>query len=314
MEISHLHEFLVYAKTLNYTAAAKELYIAQPTLCQHIAKLANELNVTLVSQEGKPHLTVEGEILSTYAQAILADYDRLKTTLGKTRTIDEGAIRIIDIRESLDFAAEIRRIRTNRAEELPPIDYIGEKKHFQKTEFEVLDDDLADISFTFAPMHEKEPFSDESFKAYDFLSLPAREGLLVVGWNHPLAAKPELSRTDVAAMQAVIVKTPFWLRSEEALLATLRKNGPAISAVQGTVRSKFILPASDPNFFSFALADAVAMNPKAYSDDVAVLALSNDPLQIRPFAITRKDNPNPALGRFMELWSEALSDKEAVGR
>ncbi|MEC4294767.1 LysR family transcriptional regulator [Adlercreutzia shanghongiae] len=242
MEIEHLREFLVYSKTLNYTTAAKELYIAQPTLCQHIAKLSNDLGVPLVSQEGRPHLTPQGDILCSYAQAILSNYERLRSTLEKMDMGEDRAIRIVDIRESVDFSPEIRKNRKESPESGIAVEYIGDKTLFQKTEFEVLDAGLADISFTFAAPDDPSPFDDDIYAAYEFLSLPDQAGKVVLGWNNPLAEKERLESAELAPLQVATVKTPFWIRSEQALLSCLQAAGIGSTSVQGSARSKFILP------------------------------------------------------------------------
>ncbi len=39
MDTRHVEEFLILSKTLNYTTAAQEAFIARPTLVEHIAEL-----------------------------------------------------------------------------------------------------------------------------------------------------------------------------------------------------------------------------------------------------------------------------------
>ena len=47
MDISHMREVLVLAEHLNFTTAAAELYISQPTLTRHVNAVEEELGAKL---------------------------------------------------------------------------------------------------------------------------------------------------------------------------------------------------------------------------------------------------------------------------
>lgn len=66
MKIEHIKEFLVLAEELNFTAAAKRLYLAQPALSKHLAALEEELGVRLV--ERSTHMVALTEAGSAAAQ------------------------------------------------------------------------------------------------------------------------------------------------------------------------------------------------------------------------------------------------------
>lgn len=50
MELRQLRYFLKAAETLNFTDAAKQMYITQSTLSQQIKQLETELNVLLLTE------------------------------------------------------------------------------------------------------------------------------------------------------------------------------------------------------------------------------------------------------------------------
>ncbi|MFA9463052.1 MAG: LysR family transcriptional regulator [Velocimicrobium sp.] len=59
-----IHYFLAIAKTLNFTKAAKSLYISQPALSKQILVLENELGFSLLKRNKRSvELTLEGESL-----------------------------------------------------------------------------------------------------------------------------------------------------------------------------------------------------------------------------------------------------------
>lgn len=78
MRVEHLRYFTRLANVLSYTRAAKELYIAQPTLSAAIRQLEKELGLQLVRRSaGSSHveLTAAGEILHEYAELAVNNLD-----------------------------------------------------------------------------------------------------------------------------------------------------------------------------------------------------------------------------------------------
>lgn len=307
MEIEHLREFLVFAKTLNYSTAAKELYIAQPTLSQHISKLSTEVGQPLVSQKGSAHLTQAGNVLSLYAQSITSDYEKMMEAFRAMGATPNATIRIVDVRISLEIGPTLRAIRFSQPE--PPfcVEYVGDKALFEKGEFDILDEGLTDISFAIAPNNYLEYFSPELRDVYGFIPLAPLEGRVVLSARHPLAAKEKLTASDMATLNIIVVGTPFWQNSEKSLLAVLERNGITPKTMSGSARSKWEVPACDLNFASITFSDAVRLNPVGTSDEYAIMGFEDFDFTVQPYGIYRKDNENPALPRFLELWEKALT-------
>ena len=76
MDTRHIKEFLILAKTLNYTTAAQEAFIARPTLVEHITDLENEIGCTLfVKNDGKLSMTPIGRRFVRSASSLLEHID-----------------------------------------------------------------------------------------------------------------------------------------------------------------------------------------------------------------------------------------------
>ena len=78
MRLEHLRYFTRLANVLSYTKAAKELYIAQPTLSAAIRQLEKELGLQLFKRSaGSSHveLTAAGKILHEYAVLAVNNLD-----------------------------------------------------------------------------------------------------------------------------------------------------------------------------------------------------------------------------------------------
>ena len=75
MDIQQLIYFTTVAKTGNYSAASRQLYISQPVLSKSIKKLESELNTHLFFQvDKKTELTDTGKILFEKAVPFLDEY------------------------------------------------------------------------------------------------------------------------------------------------------------------------------------------------------------------------------------------------
>ncbi len=95
MELGQLREFIVLAKHLNFSMAARNLFITQPVLSRHISEMEQELNVQLfVRNKHSVQLTAVGKLLLEEAQILLARYEE---TLEKIRLAASGLTGCINI-------------------------------------------------------------------------------------------------------------------------------------------------------------------------------------------------------------------------
>lgn len=76
MNFSNLQYFLIAAEELNFTRAAKRLYITQQSLSAHISKLEAYFGVPLFIRGVRLGLTPAGELLQRRATELLSLWDR----------------------------------------------------------------------------------------------------------------------------------------------------------------------------------------------------------------------------------------------
>ena len=67
----NLEYFLVAAEELNFTRAARKLYISQQSLSNHISNLEKEFDVILFNRTSPLTLTYAGRALKTRARELL---------------------------------------------------------------------------------------------------------------------------------------------------------------------------------------------------------------------------------------------------
>ena len=88
MNLKQLEAFVRVAETKSFSAAAKKLYLTQPTVSAHIASLEKELNTCLLVRNTKGvSLSESGKELYAYAEQILELEQKIRTRFG----LDGGA-------------------------------------------------------------------------------------------------------------------------------------------------------------------------------------------------------------------------------
>jgi len=95
MDVRKLEYFETVARLGNFTKAAEELHVSQPSITISIRSLEEELGVTLMSRnQRRVLLTTEGEILYQKAKHILAD---VNNTMQQMKDLGKAANKVIRI-------------------------------------------------------------------------------------------------------------------------------------------------------------------------------------------------------------------------
>lgn len=95
MRLSHLEDFVVFAKYMNITRAASELHMTQSNLSKRIKQLEAEVGCELISHEESVSLTPAGLLFLDKITVLLDDYKRI---LEKTRQANESELNPLLIR------------------------------------------------------------------------------------------------------------------------------------------------------------------------------------------------------------------------
>ncbi len=79
----------------SFSEAAKQLFITQSAVSQHIRSLEEELGVTLFARGRKgAKLTAYGELLFGYARRSIEEIENAESLFSRMKTLDEGSLRI----------------------------------------------------------------------------------------------------------------------------------------------------------------------------------------------------------------------------
>ena len=91
MELRVLRYFLTVAKEQNFTKAAEQLHITQPTLSRQLAALEEELGADLFVRSGRSiTLTDEGILLKRRALELIDLEERIVDEIKGTEEVIEG--------------------------------------------------------------------------------------------------------------------------------------------------------------------------------------------------------------------------------
>lgn len=95
MNLAHLYYFRKLVELGSYSMAAKELYIAQPTLSLAISNIEKELSTVLVKKKrGNLELTVDGKELFEAAVIATNAVDNAVTLIRERGARAQGKLRI----------------------------------------------------------------------------------------------------------------------------------------------------------------------------------------------------------------------------
>lgn len=95
MNMTLLTTFLAVVETGSFTQAARETFVTQPAVSQHIRALEEKLGVKLFVRHGpRIHLTAEGEELWRHTKAILKTVEEAEFAMKELSVLKRGRLRI----------------------------------------------------------------------------------------------------------------------------------------------------------------------------------------------------------------------------
>ncbi|MBS1672709.1 MAG: LysR family transcriptional regulator [Actinobacteria bacterium] len=95
MNLEQLRGFVEIARLGNFTRAAEELHLAQPSLSRQVSTLERELGSDLFHRaRGHISLTAAGEVLLPYARRMLADAASVRREMAEIAGLRRGRVRL----------------------------------------------------------------------------------------------------------------------------------------------------------------------------------------------------------------------------
>lgn len=308
MNTDYLTEFIAFSKKLNYAKTAKELYISQPTLIQHIAKLEEDLGVDLILHRGKarkPALTPAGSVLAYSAGKILDVCDKVAASCREAAEKEGSCIYVQDVRSSIGIPPAFFDTLKDSLGGIFSARFKTSLEYGESSLLEILDgEDRVDIAFgVFFKGAGIEELRESAGERYGFAVLPAEECLLLAAADHPLATHESVSVRDMAGYRLTFCEHRPWQPFFDAMEKDLRKYLPDLEV--GFFPPN---PTQDPLMISH---ENIRIYPATqgqtatsyWEGGIVALPLVDYDAHVVPVAVYRKDNPKKAVHDFFDRLS-----------
>ncbi len=217
MNTVQIKYFLAAATTLNFTEAAKSLFISQPALSKQISALEQELNMVLfVRQKQRVILTPAGSILLEGLPKIEQQYDEIihkaqVANAGMSGEINIGILegQMVGDLFTRSFAAFTR--------EYPNISVRLVRRSFSGLQKQLIDGSI-DLAITLK-------FDVEHNPAFQFEEIAASEAIAVVSKNHPLADKLSAGWEDLRQETFIVIDEKDSLAGSRKVMHDFKHHG-----------------------------------------------------------------------------------------
>ena len=182
MELRQLKYFIKTAETLNFTEAARQLFITQSTLSQQIRQLETELQVQLFDRIGKrTYLTEAGTEFLPYAKQTVADSEGGVQRLRDLQNIMAGELRIGAVFTLSDL---LTSTIISFSKQYPNIKLVVVSRPVNEL-LDLLKERKLDLILSYRP--------DDEDNQIEFVPLFDSNLSVIVNYNHPLVAQREVS-------------------------------------------------------------------------------------------------------------------------
>lgn len=189
MNLEHLREYTVLAKHMNFTKAARELFISQPTLSSHMQSLEKELGFDLFDRQRGLGLTRAGALFLERAQTIVR---LVENTVVQCRELccENGRVRVL----AGPSAAKLFGGLGSGAAKL--VEFVDLPAGL--TPFEAVADRMADIAVTNDFRYNERKAARTAQLGLACAVVGRDPCSIVFSLKHPLAAKEHLFASDLA--------------------------------------------------------------------------------------------------------------------
>ncbi len=228
MKIDHLKEFITLARLLNYSEAAKELYLTQPVLSRHIISLEEECGTPLFVRDTQHvKLTEVGESFVADAREIVRLYDSAMTRLKEKADESEGEVQIGYLAMSVRMF--LPDLLIDLKERYPKMEIVPFSLHNEQI-VSRLEGNTLDVGF----VTNFEPFPGSSLSSYKIYSAKMK---LVVRSSHRCVNKEYISIDDIANDVFIVMDENVIINPINPELYIKRRDGQKIAIARSKAKT-----------------------------------------------------------------------------
>lgn len=316
MNTRFVEEFLVFAESLNYSAAAKKLFITRGTLHEHITQLENELGVELIEKgpNGILCLTSMGEqflldgrtLLDSVSNVVNKYYSWRENTL----TLRIGSVDFIWL-EPYIYAARERYLLENP----------GKSVEFVSIDRDTVEQAFAENLVDIAVASRKHWLDDAGsmngvvFPHTQTLYISQEETHLLVPSTHRLHAYEEIHASDLEGDTIVLPKNicDWWKR--DGVIGAVAAAGGSVNLVGKNFKNL-------PTYFAYDFGNnlggvsrsQIARSGVDLRSDFRVMRMEDLPLISRFYAVCKDEVfEDENARRFLDCFETVVAEGMAGG-
>ena len=294
MTTNQLKYFITAAECLNFTEAAKQHYISQTAITQHMQALEEDLEIKLFDrQKRKVSLTPAGQVFLTEARMIL---ERNQAAITRTRKAAEGISGNLNIgyvkgQENTNFGQRLKEFSLSN----PSIAfYIYREAHL---------DLLLDMEEGKLDAAVNICYKTTNIEGFKSLHVATQKLYAVLPATHPYAQLSVLSRYDLRNENFLLTKfydNPRAKKYDYIIPQKFAEAGfvPKIVGKSSDIETLMLLVAAG---IGITIAPESAIKYVRQSSDLVFIPLVGEYEHVDIMVIWREDNQNPALPVFIDV-------------
>ncbi|WP_204120129.1 LysR family transcriptional regulator [Levilactobacillus wangkuiensis] len=292
MNLNQLRYFECVGRLENYTQAARELHVSQPSLTNAIHKLEDELDLTLFAKQGR-------HIVLTHTGSQL-----LQVVQKSLQTLDDGVATIQAATATRPVTIRVGCIPTVIGTYLPKVLHQFEQAHTKQISFELHSVPTEKIQTGLAAKQYDLGIAATDSREAGVLYQPLLKQafIVVVSPDHPLAGREQLELSDLVGYD-VLTYTPELLIGQK-VRRTLKRQGVID---QLTVKADYPDEISIAGMVQSSLAVGLVADTLYLEAFNLVKIPVNVPEDLRViYAMYRADNPqHDTLRQLFQLFKSA---------
>lgn len=309
MKIESIYDFIVLSHYLNFTTAASNLNMSQPTLSKHISELEQELGVALITRGKDLEMTAAG---AAFLKDAIQIHHLYKDALKRAREIAQQDIETLTIQEPyiVDLMSEILFKSVSHFKLTSP--YVMTKYYSERgrKSIELLEQNKIDIALVIDC--NDATWIKEVGERKGLIFIPViRERLCV--WMHechPLAARDTLMLNDLVHVPINMTSTRCFDPMRFAILDLFNKAlglRPNLQTHSSETLNEFFMNTHDRDAV-FLVSPTVATSPLlSMQRNMISRVIDDERAHITSYLVLKEDYQKKAIDQFLETLEQVVS-------
>lgn len=258
MELHQLRYFLAVARARNFSRAAEQCRVAQPSLSQQIMKLEDELGERLFERTKREvSLTPAGEVFRGHAERVLDEVELAGDSVREVKGVLRGRVALGALPTVAPYYLP-GRLKTFAAAH-PGVEVVVHEDTTEQLARAVLTKEI-DVALVSLPVERAGLVAEEFFDEALLVALPAA---------HPLAAKRRLMLDDLETEAFILMKEGHCLAGQALQFCRLNGFAPRVSFRSAQIETVLAFVAAG---WGISIVPAMARKPETHGVRYRALA------------------------------------------